>query len=71
MYQPIKFTKEQYWKLKQIIRREFGNVSLTKGIYLITYGYLKLIPRHKRLIFSRKFYQPMGNRRRNIRWKRV
>jgi hypothetical protein len=70
-YQPIKFTWEQYIRLKNLIRSEFGNVSLAKGLYIITYLYVKYLPKSIRNFYRRKYYTPFNNKKRGLykRWK--
>jgi len=55
-YQPIKFTEEQYRILRAIIRKEFGNISLAKGIYLMSVLYKKHVPFGLRNKYRRIFY---------------
>lgn len=67
-YQPIKFKKAQYLKLKNIVKRDWGNVSIPKGIFIITFLYDKYIPNHIKKMYRKKWYQPTNLKRRNIRW---
>lgn len=62
-YQPIKFTYKQYSKLRDLIRSEFGNVSLAKGLYIITYIYLKYIPESVKAHYKKKYYVPFTTKK--------
>lgn len=66
MYQPIKFTKQQYVKLRDLIRREFGNVSLAKGIYIITYLYVKYVPVSVKDTYRKKYYRGFNKSKRGL-----
>lgn len=67
-YQPIKFSKGQYKRLKEIIRKDWGNVSLAKGIYLITFLYLKYVPKSIKETYRRKYYQPFNKKRAGLKY---
>lgn len=62
-YQPIKFSKDQYEWLKEVIRNQFGNVSLARGIYIITFLYLKYVPSNIKRIYREKYYHSFNERR--------
>lgn len=65
-YQPIKFSKEQYMKLKEVIKKDYGNVSMTKGIFLITFLYQKYVPRNIKEVYKRRYYVSSDKRRSGI-----
>lgn len=69
-YQPIKLTKEQYRKLKSVIRHEFGNVSVPKGLYIITYLYQKYVPKSIKDSYRKKYYQSFSKRRSTLGYGR-
>lgn len=65
-YQPIKFGKKQYERLKSLIRKEFGNISLAKGIYIISYSYIKHVPLSIKKHYRKKYYTPFSSKKRGL-----
>jgi len=55
-YQPIKFRKSQYLFIKSVVRGNFGNVSIPKGLYIIVYLFLKYVPSEVKQFYRRKYY---------------
>lgn len=62
-YQPIKFTRKQYRQLKKLVRREFGNVSMTKGLFLISYIYDNHTNTKIKKHFRNKYYTPFNKKK--------
>ncbi len=64
--QPIKLKSEQYTRVRNIIWKDWGNVSFSKGLFIIIYLYSLYVP--KRIIkkYQDKWYQPFNKRRKNL-----
>lgn len=66
MVKVIKFQDKQFTELRKVITRDFGNVSLAKGLYIIMYLYLYHTDKNAKREMIKKYYQPFDKRRSNL-----